>query len=399
MKKFFTITTILCMLLSSIGVCYAAVTLDINSNGTQTNTTETQTNTTETKAPSALFSDTNASDWYYPHMEMLVNKGGINGYDDGTFKPNDTITNAEFVKIIVGIVNGKCSQGTIHWAENYMNKAVELGIVLTDEYTSEKYDEPMKRQNMAKVVSRTMDKIFHENIVENTDEYTVRITDWEDTCSVCKPDVAQAYAKGVIAGMPDGSFAGRSFATRAEAITMIVRMIDKDYRVVMYGDVPFNEKTDIMQDGRMSTSRSKSFLDTTLQNLTFIKENGKYYISGTFPELPEGFTNELTVTITRKNSPVIRLTNVYTAIEENKLPNTGAFKKELIGVNSIDEIEYAEIFMAINANNHTNDVGYKYGFTGNYRITTVNPNIVTYIKNNGEATEELNYDFSKIFLW
>jgi len=138
MKKFLTMATILCMLLSSISACYAAVTLDINSNGTQTTTTET-------KAESALFSDTNASDWYYPHMEMLVSKGGINGYDNGTFKPNDTITNAEFVKIIVSIVNGECLQGTIHWAENYMNKAVELGIVLTDEYTSEKYDEPMKR--------------------------------------------------------------------------------------------------------------------------------------------------------------------------------------------------------------------------------------------------------------
>lgn len=392
MKKFLTITTILCMFLSSIGVCYAAVTLDINSNGTQTTTTET-------KAQSALFSDTNASDWYYPHMEMLVNKGGINGYDDGTFKPNDTITNAEFVKIIVGIVNGECSQGTTHWAENYMNKAVELGIVLADEYTSEKYDEPMKRQNMAKVVSRTMDKIFHENIVENTEEYTDRITDWEDTCSVCKPDVAQAYAKGVIAGMPDGSFAGRSFATRAEAITMIVRLIDKDYRVVMYGNVSFNEKTDIMKDGRMTTSKSKNFLDVTLDSIKFINENGKYYISGTFPNLPDGFTNDFDVLITRKNAPLINVTTGFTTFGEDKISGIGTFKKELIVLTSVSDIEYVEIFMAIKATEHNNETGYKYGFTGNYRITTVNPNKITFSKNNGEQSEILEYDFSRIFQW
>ena len=392
MKKFLAMATILCMLLSSIGVCYAAVTLDINSNGTQTTTTET-------KAPSALFSDTNASDWYYPHMKMLVSKGGINGYDDGTFKPNDTITNAEFVKIIVGIVNGGCSQGTIHWAENYMNKAVELGIVLTDEYTSEKYDEPMKRQNMAKVVSRTMDKIFHENIVENTDEYTGRITDWEGTCSVCKPDVAQAYAKGVIAGMPDGSFAGRSFATRAEAITMIVRLIDKDYRVVMYGNVSFNEKTDIMEDGRMTTSKSKNFLDVTLDSIKFIKENGKFYVVGTFPNLPDGFTNEFDVLITRKNASLINVTTGFTTFEEDKISGIGTFKKELIGLTSVSDIEYVEIFMAIKATEHNNETGYKYGFIGNYRITTVNPNEITFSKNNGEQSEIFEYDFSRIFQW
>lgn len=392
MKKYLVLVIALCMILSSAGFCYAAVSLNINADGTQMLTTENNTQT-------SLFSDTKVTDWYYPHMKMLVEKGGINGYTDGTFKPNNTITNAEFVKIIVGIVDGEKSNGTEHWAENYMNTAIQLGIVLTDEYTAEQYDEPMKRQNMAKVVSRTTDKIFHEAIVENTDKYTNRITDWEDTCGVCKPDIAHAYAKGIIAGMPDGSFAGRSPATRAEATTMIVRLIDKNYRVAMYGNVPFNAITDVMDDGRMTAAKSKNFMDITLENLKFTKENGKFYVSGSFPELPEGFTNELDVAITMKNAPVINVTTGFTMFEETKITNIGNFRKELLGLSDISQIEYVEVFIAIKASEHSNETGYKYGFTGNYRITTVTPDEISYSKNNGEKSEAFEYDFSKIFHW
>lgn len=392
MKRCLTIAIVFGMILSSMGICYAAVSLNINTDGTQSLTTENSTQ-------AALFSDTQATDWYYPHMKTLVEKGGINGYVDGTFKPNNTITNAEFVKIIVGIVDGEKSNGTEHWAENYLNTAIQLGIVLADEYTVEQYDEPMKRQNMAKVVSRTADKILHEATVEGTDEYTNRITDWEDTCGVCKPDIAQAYAKGIIAGMPDGSFAGRLFATRAEASTMIVRLIDKNYRVAMYGNVSFNEITDVTEDGRMATAKSKNFMDITLETIKFTKEDGRYYVSGSFSELPEGFTNEFDVLITRKNAPLINVTTGFTTFDEDKILNTGAFKKELKGLSSISEIEYVEIFIAIKAVQHNNEIGYKYGFTGNYRITTVNSNVITYSKNNGEESETFEYDFSKIFQW
>ena len=48
----------------------------------------------------ANFSDFNSSHWAYEYVTALVNDGTINGYADGTFRPEGTVTRAEFVKMI-----------------------------------------------------------------------------------------------------------------------------------------------------------------------------------------------------------------------------------------------------------------------------------------------------------
>lgn len=54
-------------------------------------------------APTAFaaeFTDFNSSHWAYEYVTALVNDGTINGYADGTFRPEGTVTRAEFVKMI-----------------------------------------------------------------------------------------------------------------------------------------------------------------------------------------------------------------------------------------------------------------------------------------------------------
>ena len=271
-----------------------SITLSLGDNISQTITQQEQQR--------AIFSDTQTSDWYYPHMKMLVEKGGINGYEDHTFRPNNQITNAEFIKTIIGLVDTGYIVYDAHWAEGYIQKARGLGIIEADELPENEYDEPIRRQRMAKFAARTMEKVLKETKAADTQEYIAKIKDWSDVCESCKPYVAEVYSKGVICGMPDGTFSGGSYTTRAEAITMLVRMIDSSYRVEMYGDVAFNRNTDVMSDGKMTSAKSKEFIDCSLENLKFYKENGKYYVSGTFPEIPQGFENWLTL-----NAMMVRL--------------------------------------------------------------------------------------------
>jgi len=398
MKKIITALILICTMLCGATAFAAgnimAITLSLKSDGTQSPAVFQQT------VEKTLFSDTNTNDWYYPHMQMLTSKGGINGYEDGTFRPNNIITNAEFVKIIVGLViKGGITAGNIHWADVYVQKARELGIVAADELPADEYDEPIRRQRMAKFAARTMEKVLGETPTENTENYISKITDWPDVCEVCKPFVAEVYSKGVICGMPDGSFCGGANSTRAEATTMLVRMIDPNYRVTLYSDIPYNQVTDTMTDGRMTSAKSQNFMDYTLKNLKFYKENGKYYVSGSFPELPKGYENQLDISVTMKNAPIVNVTTGFTMFDENKISNTGSFKKELVGISSVDEIDFLEIFISVNALEHSNDTGYKYGFSGNYRLTTTNNNVVTYSRYDGEKYETFNYDFSKIFQW
>lgn len=387
MKKLLSAIIAIITITASVSAYADGITLNIDKD-------TSKASYTEQSAQTALFPDTKVSDWYYPHMKMLVEKGGINGYDDGNFKPDNTITNAEFVKIIVGLV-GEASYADGHWAEGYIRKAKDLGIVDTDELPENEYDEPIRRQRMAKFAARTMEKVLNETPTADTSVYTSTITDWADVCESCKPYVAEVYSKGVICGMPDGTFSGGSNTTRAEATTMLVRMIDENYRVSMYSGIAFNQTTDVLDDGRMNVGKSKEFMDYTLENLKFYKENGKYYVSGAFPELPDGFENWLTVTSQSKlNEASFGLTTGFTMVEENKIPNTGSFVKEL-ALSNPNNLEFIVIRIGIDAKDKNSTEAQ----SAYYNINTTHQNQISLVKETGETTEYLEYDFSKLFQW
>ena len=52
---------------------------------------------------SASFTDVNEGDWYYSYVTFARSKGFVSGYTDGTFHPNDNITRAEAVTMILQI--------------------------------------------------------------------------------------------------------------------------------------------------------------------------------------------------------------------------------------------------------------------------------------------------------
>ena len=385
MKKIIAAAVGISMLLGTTAFA-DSITLSLGDNISQTVTQQEQ--------QTAIFSDTQISDWYYPHMKMLVEKGGIDGYEDNTFRPNNQITNAEFIKIIVGLVDTGSIVYDAHWAEGYIQKARGLGIIEADELPENEYDEPIRRQRMAKFAARTMEKVLKETPTVDTQEYISKIKDWSDVCESCKPYVAEVYSKGVICGMPDGTFSGGSYTTRAEATTMLVRMIDSSYRVEMYGDVAFNKNTDVMSDGKMTVQKSKEFMNITLESLKFYKENGKYYVSGTFPELPQGFENWLTIDIERNDGQaVISFTNGFTMIEEQKIPKDGSFTKE-IGIPSTDKINFIHIKLGVTAvDNKVSNSKSVY-----YNILSNKTDEISCIETDGE-NKTISYDFSKLFQW
>ncbi len=47
-----------------------------------------------------IFSDVDESDWFYDYVSTAVNLGIVKGYDDGTFLPHQTVNRAEAVKIL-----------------------------------------------------------------------------------------------------------------------------------------------------------------------------------------------------------------------------------------------------------------------------------------------------------
>ena len=47
-----------------------------------------------------LFTDIYPTDWFYPQVVGSIQYGWINGYADGSFRPNNTITRAEVTAIV-----------------------------------------------------------------------------------------------------------------------------------------------------------------------------------------------------------------------------------------------------------------------------------------------------------
>ena len=79
------------------------------------------------KNPTTKFKDAN-NKWYSDEINFAVSKGFIKGYSDGTFKPNQTITRAEFAQMIsVFVKDGYPGSSDFkdvkgHWASDAINE-------------------------------------------------------------------------------------------------------------------------------------------------------------------------------------------------------------------------------------------------------------------------------------
>ena len=83
------------------------------------------------------YSDVSSSDWFNNAVSTLSNMGIIDGYPDGSFRPNAGITRAEFAKIAVSFfkdyvgetIGDRFTDISGQWYTTYINLAAELAIV------------------------------------------------------------------------------------------------------------------------------------------------------------------------------------------------------------------------------------------------------------------------------
>ena len=115
------------------------------------------------------YSDVSEDAWYNNAVSTLTNAGIIDGYEDGTFKPNGNITRAEFATIAVRFFEATYEGENLfpdidgHWAQDYINEAANAGIV--DGYPDGTFG-PQKlitRAEAMTMVNRTIDRHPHED--------------------------------------------------------------------------------------------------------------------------------------------------------------------------------------------------------------------------------------------
>lgn len=76
------------------------------------------------------FSDVTADSWAYKYICIASENGIINGYEDGSFKPEDSVSNEEAVKMIVSLLGyGVEADTNGGYPAGYMAAAARRGVI------------------------------------------------------------------------------------------------------------------------------------------------------------------------------------------------------------------------------------------------------------------------------
>ena len=193
-------------------------------------------------ALAADYSDVNQSAWYASYVNKISELNAFSGYEDGTFRPDNQITQEEFIKTVVCLICGELNESNAptvkntwnskwsSWAIPYLDKAFELGLITEQDTMFKLVGIPCNRGEMAKVITRAVEYL-KEDSVADTSTYITKLKDYNRIKEEYKPYVLQAYAKGILSGYDDGTFRDDGLLTRAEASSVLVRLIDKSERV------------------------------------------------------------------------------------------------------------------------------------------------------------------------
>lgn len=112
------------------------------------------------KTNEVSFSDVHSDDWYYNELLIAVEYNYINGYPDGSFKPDAYITREQFCKIISNVLNvqelpfsKEISDNVSEWAKPFVKKIVSSRIMLLEDGNKFRATEPITRAEVCLVLS------------------------------------------------------------------------------------------------------------------------------------------------------------------------------------------------------------------------------------------------------
>ncbi len=160
--------------------------------------------------------------WAKEEIEYLLGENIVSGYADGTFRPDQRITRAEFIKIINSVFGyseieqvqfADVKKGD--WFYDEIGKAVAAGYIGGYTDGTMRPNNPISRQEVSKIMGVVfgLDETKSKSANSFVDSYL--IGDW------AKGYVSIMKDKGYISGYPDGTFRPTSPITRAEAVKII----------------------------------------------------------------------------------------------------------------------------------------------------------------------------------
>ena len=194
--------------------------------------------------------------WAQKEVEAAVASGWVDGSPDGSFKPEKSITRAEFTKMLLDAIHLTPDSETVAWmkahakmkdiwgrptaytpklydmsghwltSQGWLDAALYSGMVVPDDYNGKNFqpEKAIARYEIALMTDRALGLVYPAS---QPVEGELPFTDKEEILDWMKGYVNESVKAGVLKGYPDGSFQPNKTSTRAEAVVMIQRMLEK----------------------------------------------------------------------------------------------------------------------------------------------------------------------------
>ncbi|MEK3721484.1 NEAT domain-containing protein [Paenibacillus sp. FSL H8-0034] len=201
---------------------------EIDQNATLTSIAESGQPTVNPTAGQIALSDIQ-NHWSKAAIERAVALGIVNGYEDGSFRPDGEINRAEFTVMISRALKleGKATELTFadlssipDWVKPHLAQTVGAGIITSYEDQTFRADRKISRSEIAVMIGRALK-------LPSDEKETLSFADAEQIPSWARAYVAAAAKQGIINGRDNNLFAPDASATRAEAVTLIGKLLDQ----------------------------------------------------------------------------------------------------------------------------------------------------------------------------
>ncbi|MEK3744518.1 S-layer homology domain-containing protein [Brevibacillus sp. FSL K6-0770] len=197
-------------------------------------------------ASAGSFLDTKGH-WAGKEIELAAKSGLIQGFPDGTFQPEKTVTQEQFLALVERVLPSYSgfepdafvketylAPSVGRWSEQTYRHLAAAGIMSTGKPT-----DGMTRLEAARIL---LAALGHQSEGEKYRGTTTRF--FSDLSTANEQEVmtvSPAYKMGLLAGYPDGSFRPNSAISRAQAVVMLTRL-DSKIEELFPGEVTASEK-------------------------------------------------------------------------------------------------------------------------------------------------------------
>ncbi len=174
--------------------------------------------------------DVKSTDWFYSNVEEMIRMGMVQGYSDNTFKPENPVKADEFIKMLVIALGYDAKPSTsTYWADGFIQRAEELKICDTTFINDYRFD--LTREQAVKIIANALSLKEMRPLDLYYEHVKPLIKDFYLIQDKYKEDTIDCYVWGIMQGDNKKLVNPQKSITRAEATTVILRMIDKTRRI------------------------------------------------------------------------------------------------------------------------------------------------------------------------